>query len=44
MSMGILKGISFDEYLLQSTGKNIDLRPAGEIIDDVEEVRRLLEG
>lgn len=37
MSAKILKFMSFKEYKEQATGENIDMRPADEIIADIEE-------
>lgn len=36
--------MSFEDYYDQATGANIDLRPAKEILAEVEEVRREING
>lgn len=40
MSIKRLKYMSFSDYKDQVTGKNIDTRPAEEIIRDIEETHR----
>ena len=44
MSMEMLQFMSFEDYYDQATGANIDLRPAKDILAEVEEVRRELNG
>lgn len=38
MSLNMLEYISFNEYADKLNGKNIDLRPRGEIIKELEEI------
>lgn len=38
MQMGYCKYMSFEEYCDKATGKNIDTRPAEEIIAELEEL------
>lgn len=40
MCMKMLKFMSFKDYSEQRQGKNIDLRPAEEIIKEIEELHR----
>lgn len=40
MSLKMLEYISFDDYFNRVTGKNVDLRPAAEIIAEIEELHR----
>lgn len=40
MSMKMLEYISFPEYIDKCSGKNIDMRPASEIIADIEETHQ----
>ena len=40
MMMKHIKYMSFREYFDQRTGANIDMRPAAEILADVEKIRR----
>lgn len=40
MSMGMLKYTSFQEYFEKLSGKNVDLRPASEIIAEIEELHQ----
>ena len=44
MSVKMLKFMSFEDYLGQVTGQNIDLRPDAEILAEVEQVRKELAG
>lgn len=44
MSAGFLKYMSFNDYFDQCTGKNIDLRPDEEILDDAKEIRKQIKG
>lgn len=44
MSMEMLQFMSFEDYFDQVTGANIDLRPAAEILAEVEEVKREIYG
>lgn len=40
MAMGLIKFISFNEYVDARTGRNIDMRPTEEIIAEIEELHR----
>lgn len=40
MSLGVLENISFREYFEKLSGKNVDLRPASEIIAEIEELHQ----
>jgi len=40
MSLGMLEYISFEEYFENLSGKNIDMRPASEIIAEIEELHQ----
>lgn len=40
MSLGMLEYISFQEYFEKLSGKNVDLRPASEIIAEIEELHQ----
>jgi len=40
MSMKFLEYISFRDYMDKVTGKNIDLRPASEILAEIEEIEK----
>lgn len=44
MAIKMLKFKSFEDYLAQVTGQNIDLRPDAEILAEVEQVRKELAG
>lgn len=44
MLMKQLKFMSFDEYKDARTGANIDMRPADEIIAEIEELHRSAKG
>lgn len=40
MSMGLMKYVSFEEYYDKISGKNVDLRPAEEIIKEIEALHK----
>lgn len=40
MSLGMLDFVSFNEYFEKLSGKNVDLRPASEIIAEIEELHQ----
>lgn len=40
MGMGMLEYISFREYFEKLSGKNVDLRPASEIMAEIEELHQ----
>ena len=40
MSLGMLEYISFEEYIEKLSGKNVDMRPASEIIAEIEELHQ----
>lgn len=40
MSLQYLKYVPFEEYYLNCTGANIDMRPTEDIIADIEETHR----
>lgn len=40
MSLGMLEYVSFHEYFEKLSGKNVDLRPASEIIAEIEELHQ----
>ena len=44
MSLKLLKFVSFDDYYGQISGRDFDLRPDEEIIAEVEEIRKQLQG
>ena len=40
MSLGMLEYISFQEYFEKLSGKNVDLRPASEIMAEIEDLHQ----
>lgn len=40
MSLGMLEYASFEEYFEKLSGKNVDLRPASEIMAELEELHQ----
>ena len=44
MSLKLLKFVSFDDYYGQISGRDFDLRPDEEILAEVEEIRKQLQG
>lgn len=44
MSMKYLKYMSFDEYVNKRTGRDVDTRPANEIIKEIEEAHKRMRG
>lgn len=44
MAANILKYMSFSDYYDQVSGKNFDLRPDSEILEEVQMIRKEIEG
>lgn len=40
MSMGWMKYVPFEEYYEKISGKNVDLRPAEEILKEIEDLHK----
>lgn len=43
MALQMLKTVSFNEYYRRSQGKHLDMRPAEEILAEVNDIRRKIE-